>query len=117
MICRRLNSFRHVDEALSRCRFIWLFEVEIQIPGNDNFFFPISHSSPRRKLLRYPHWVSDKGTENKTFSFWRWYIHPKALKIRLIILKLLNNLVIEVRGDVNKNTTFTAGFIWLRTSE
>ena len=34
--------FRHVDKALSRCRFIRLFEVEIQIPGKDNFFFPIS---------------------------------------------------------------------------
>ena len=51
------------------------------------------------------------GTKNKILSFWRCYFHPKALKIRLIILKLLNKLVIEVRGNVNENNTFSAGFI------
>ena len=64
--------FRHVNKALSRCRFIRLFQVEIQIPGNDNFLFPISHyCSHVSQALNVSCFVihirwAIAGTENKT---------------------------------------------------
>ena len=120
MICRTLNSFvmlikRLVDAGLFDCLRSKFRSLVRTISFTRSANMSTCFSSPRRKLLRYPH-SAIAGTENKTFSFWRCYFHPKAPKIRLIILKLLNNLVIEVRGDVNENTTLQR-ILSLRKSE